>query len=51
MSNYTVQQIDEMEAIYNDSFRRAGAELGVESELYERPEPFKLGAPDPTAAA
>jgi mannose-6-phosphate isomerase-like protein (cupin superfamily) len=131
VSNYTVKQIDEMEAIYNDSFKRAGAELGVESfglqvfdmpagfdqypehdhaedgqeevyvvlrgsgeweidgvrvpvdserivriaagtkrrlwpgpqgirilalggvpgKLYERPEPFKLGAPDPTAAA
>jgi quercetin dioxygenase-like cupin family protein len=24
---------------------------GVPGKLYERPEPFKLGAPDPTAAA
>jgi mannose-6-phosphate isomerase-like protein (cupin superfamily) len=128
---YTVKRIDEMEAIYNGSFRRAGAELGVESfglqvfdmpanfdsypehdhsedgqeevyvvlsgggeveidgervavdrerivripagtkrrllpgpegmrvlalggvpgKLYERPDPFKLGAPDPTVAA
>lgn len=131
MSSYTVKRIDEMEAIFHDSFRRAGAELGVESfglqvfdmpagsdqypehdhsgdgqeevyvvlrgsgeweidgervpvdserivriaaeakrrllpgpegirilalggvpgNVYERPEPFKLGAPDPTAAA
>ena len=131
VSSYTVKQIDEMEAIFHDSFRRAGAELGVESfglqvfdmpagsdqypehdhagdgqeevyvvlrgsgeweidgervpvdserivriaaeakrrllpgpegirilalggvpgKVYERPEPFKLGAPDPTAAA
>jgi mannose-6-phosphate isomerase-like protein (cupin superfamily) len=131
VSNYTVKQINEMEAIFHDSFRRAGAELGVESfglqvfdmpagsdqypehdhaedgqeevyvvlrgsgeweidgervpvdserivriaagtkrrlwpgsegirvlalggipgKLYERPEPFKLGAPDPTVAA
>jgi mannose-6-phosphate isomerase-like protein (cupin superfamily) len=131
MGNYTVKRIDDMEAIYYGSFRRAGAELGVESfglqvfdmpagydsypehdhsedgqeevyvvlggsgeveidgervpidrerivrvpagtkrrllpgadgmrilalggvpgKLYERPDPFKLGAPDPAAAA
>jgi mannose-6-phosphate isomerase-like protein (cupin superfamily) len=28
---YTLKRIDEMEAIYNGLFRRAGAELGVES--------------------
>lgn len=28
---YTMKRIDEMEAIYYGSFRRAGAELGVES--------------------
>src|SRR5258708_39824111 len=31
MGQYTVKQIDDMEAIYHGSFRRAGAELGVES--------------------
>lgn len=31
MGSYTVKRIDEMEAIYNGAFRRAGAELGVES--------------------
>jgi len=31
MSGYTVKRIDEMEAIFHGSFRRAGAELGVES--------------------
>ena len=131
MDSYTVKSIDEMEAIAQGSFKRAGAELGVESfglqvfdlppgsehypehdhahdgqeevyvilrgagefqidgervpvdptrivriaasakrkllpgpegvrvlalgaapgKLYERPEPFKLGAPDPTLAA
>jgi mannose-6-phosphate isomerase-like protein (cupin superfamily) len=131
MGSYTVKRIDEMEAIFHGSFRRAGAELGVESfglqvfdmppgaenypehdhthdgqeevyvvlrgsgefevdgervpvdperivriaagtkrklkpgpqgirvlalggipgAVYERPEPFRLGAPDPTAAA
>jgi mannose-6-phosphate isomerase-like protein (cupin superfamily) len=131
MGSYTVKRIDEMEGIYYGSFKRAGAELGIESfgmqvfdmppgidqypehdhgedgqeevyvilrgsgefeiegervpvdaeriiripsgtkrklwpgpdgvrvlalggvpgKLYERPEPFKLGAPDPTAAS
>ena len=31
MSEYVVKRIDEMEAIFHGSFRRAGAELGVES--------------------
>ncbi|HWX75578.1 MAG TPA: cupin domain-containing protein [Solirubrobacteraceae bacterium] len=31
MSGYTVKRIADMEAIYNNSFKRAGAELGVES--------------------
>jgi mannose-6-phosphate isomerase-like protein (cupin superfamily) len=131
VGNYAVRRIDEMEAIFHGAFKRAGAELGVESfglqifdmppgidqypehdhsedgqeevyvtlrgsgewdiegervpvdpdmivrisagtkrkllpgpegirvlalggvpgKLYERPEPFKLGAPDPTATA
>jgi mannose-6-phosphate isomerase-like protein (cupin superfamily) len=31
VSSYAVKRIDEMEAIFHGSFRRAGAELGVES--------------------
>jgi mannose-6-phosphate isomerase-like protein (cupin superfamily) len=31
MANYTVKRIDEMEAIYGGAFKRARAELGVES--------------------
>ena len=31
MSGYTVKPIDEMEAIFHGSFKRAAAELGVES--------------------
>ena len=31
MSNYTVKKIDEMEAVYLGGFKRARAELGVES--------------------
>ena len=31
MANYTVKKIDEMEAIYAGAFKRARAELGVES--------------------
>ena len=31
MSNYEVKKIDEMEAIYRGAFKRARAELGVES--------------------
>jgi mannose-6-phosphate isomerase-like protein (cupin superfamily) len=40
---YTVKRIDEMEAIYNGSFRRAGAELGVESfglQVFDLPPNF-----------
>lgn len=40
---YTVKRIDEMEAIYNGSFRRAGAELGVESfglQVFDMPANF-----------
>jgi mannose-6-phosphate isomerase-like protein (cupin superfamily) len=40
---YTVKRIDEMEAIYNGSFRRAGAELGVESfglQVFDMPPNF-----------
>jgi hypothetical protein len=52
MGGHTVKRIDEMEP-----FRRAGAELGVESfglQVFDLPagsEPFKLGAPDPTLSA
>jgi mannose-6-phosphate isomerase-like protein (cupin superfamily) len=31
MSDYTVKKIDEMEAVYRGAFKRARAELGVES--------------------
>ncbi|HSC20868.1 MAG TPA: hypothetical protein VLC07_03990 [Solirubrobacterales bacterium] len=31
MSDYTVKKIDEMEAVYLGAFKRARAELGVES--------------------
>jgi mannose-6-phosphate isomerase-like protein (cupin superfamily) len=40
---YTVKRIDEMEAIYYGSFRRAGAELGVESfglQVFDMPPDF-----------
>jgi mannose-6-phosphate isomerase-like protein (cupin superfamily) len=40
---YTVKRIDEMEAIYNGSFKRAGAELGVESfglQVFDMPPNF-----------
>ncbi len=40
---YTAKRIDEMEAIYNGSFRRAGAELGVESfglQVFDMPPNF-----------
>lgn len=42
MGGHTVKRITEMEAILHGSLRRTGA---------ERPEPFKLGAPDPTVSA
>jgi mannose-6-phosphate isomerase-like protein (cupin superfamily) len=31
MSNYAIKQIDEMEAVFQGAFKRARAELGVES--------------------
>ena len=40
---YTVKRIDEMEAIFHGSFRRAGAELGVESfglQVFDMPANF-----------
>jgi quercetin dioxygenase-like cupin family protein len=40
---YTVKRIDDMEAIYNGSFKRAGAELGVESfglQVFDMPPDF-----------
>jgi mannose-6-phosphate isomerase-like protein (cupin superfamily) len=40
---YTVKRIDDMEAIYNGSFKRAGAELGVESfglQVFDMPPNF-----------
>jgi len=40
MSDYTAQRIDEMEAIFHGSFRRAGAALGVESfglQIFDMP--------------
>lgn len=43
MSGYTVRPIDEMEAIFHGSFRRAGAELGVESfgmQVFDLPPEF-----------
>ena len=41
---YTVKRIDEMEAIFNGSFRRAGASLGVESfglQVFDMPPEFE----------
>lgn len=43
MSGYTVKPIDEMEAIFHGSFKRAGAELGVESfgmQVFDMPPEF-----------
>jgi quercetin dioxygenase-like cupin family protein len=43
MSGYTVKPIDEMEAIFHGSFKRAGAELGVESfgmQVFDMPPAF-----------
>ena len=40
MGNYAVRRIDEMEAIFHGSFKRAGAELGVESfglQIFDMP--------------
>jgi mannose-6-phosphate isomerase-like protein (cupin superfamily) len=43
MSNYTVKRIDDMEAIFHGSFKRAAAELGVESfgmQIFDMPPEF-----------
>jgi quercetin dioxygenase-like cupin family protein len=43
MSGHTVKRIDEMEAIFHGSFKRAGAELGVESfgmQVFDVPPSF-----------
>ena len=43
MSGHTVKPIDEMEAIFHGSFKRAGAELGVESfgmQVFDMPPGF-----------
>jgi mannose-6-phosphate isomerase-like protein (cupin superfamily) len=43
MSAYAVKPIDEMEAIFHGSFRRAAAELGVESfgmQIFDMPPEF-----------
>ena len=40
MGNYAVRRIDEMEAIFQGAFKRAGAELGVESfglQIFDMP--------------
>src|SRR5712692_3367270 len=44
MGRYTVKRIDDMEAIFGGSFRRAGAELGVESfgmQVFDMPPNFE----------
>lgn len=41
---YTAKRIDDMEAIYNGSFKRAGAELGVQSfglQVFDMPAGFE----------
>jgi quercetin dioxygenase-like cupin family protein len=43
MSGYTVKQIDEMESIFHGAFKRAAAELGVESfgmQVFDMPPRF-----------
>lgn len=43
MSGYMVKPIDDMEAIFHGSFKRAGAELGVESfglQVFDMPPGF-----------
>ncbi len=43
VGGYTVKHIDEMEAIYHGSFKRAAAELGVESfgmQVFDMPPNF-----------
>ena len=40
MGDYTVKRLDEMEAIFGGSFRRAGATLGIESfgmQIFDMP--------------
>jgi len=40
MGDYTVKRLDEMEAIFGGSFRRTGAELGIESfgmQIFDMP--------------
>jgi mannose-6-phosphate isomerase-like protein (cupin superfamily) len=40
MGTYTAKRLDEMESIFHGSFRRAGAELGVESfglQIFDMP--------------
>jgi len=40
MGGYTAKRIDEMEAIYGGAFKRAGAELGIESfglQIFDMP--------------
>src|SRR5438270_421984 len=56
MGDYTVKRLDEMEAIFGGSFRRAGAALGVESfamQIFDMPagESSATGAPEPAAAS
>jgi mannose-6-phosphate isomerase-like protein (cupin superfamily) len=44
MGSYTVKRIEDMEAIFHGSFRRAGAELGVESfglQVFDLPPDFE----------
>jgi len=44
MSNHSVKRIDEMEGIYGGAFRRAGAELGIESfglQIFDMPPNFE----------
>jgi hypothetical protein len=44
MGDFAVKRIDDMEAIFNGSFRRAGAELGVESfglQVFDLPPNFE----------
>jgi len=43
MGNYSAKRIDEMEGIYGGAFRRAGAELGIESfglQIFDMPSDF-----------
>lgn len=43
MSGYSIKRIDDMEAIFHGSFKRAGAELGLESfgmQIFDLPPSF-----------